>query len=54
MSEPLFEETDLEKQLLNQQCEELREELALKDRDLSVFREEVLKSAEELEEARSR
>ncbi|XP_070776144.1 pericentrin [Enoplosus armatus] len=54
LSEQQFEETDLEKELLNQQCGELREELALKDRDLSVLREEVLKSAEELEEARSR
>uniref|UniRef100_A0A3Q1FSN0 Pericentrin n=1 Tax=Acanthochromis polyacanthus TaxID=80966 RepID=A0A3Q1FSN0_9TELE len=54
MSEQYFEETDLEKELLNQQCGELREELALKDRDLNVLREEVIKSAEELEEARSR
>ncbi|XP_031703854.1 pericentrin [Anarrhichthys ocellatus] len=48
------EETDLEKELLNQQCGELREELLLKDRDLNVLREEVINSAEELEEARSR
>ncbi|XP_068574033.1 pericentrin isoform X2 [Cebidichthys violaceus] len=48
------EETDLEKELLNQQCGELREELVLKDRDLNVLREEVINSAEELEEARSR
>ncbi|XP_026170864.1 pericentrin isoform X4 [Mastacembelus armatus] len=54
LSEQHFEGTDLEKELLNQQCGELREELALKDRDLNVLREEVLKSAEELEEARSR
>ncbi|XP_054861917.1 pericentrin isoform X3 [Amphiprion ocellaris] len=54
MSEQYFEETDLEKELLNQQCGELREELVLKDRDLNVLREEVIKSAEELEEARSR
>ncbi|CAJ1074387.1 pericentrin isoform X4 [Xyrichtys novacula] len=54
LSEQQFEETDLEKELLNQQCGELREELALKDRDLDVLREEVIKSAEELEEARSR
>ncbi|GLD47932.1 A-kinase anchor protein 9-like protein [Lates japonicus] len=54
LSEQHFEETDLEKELLNQQCAELREELALKDRDLDVLREEVIKSAEELEEARSR
>uniref|UniRef100_A0A3Q2P6W8 Pericentrin n=1 Tax=Fundulus heteroclitus TaxID=8078 RepID=A0A3Q2P6W8_FUNHE len=47
-------ETNLEKQLLSQQCWELREELALKERDLGVLREEVLKSSEELEEARSR
>uniref|UniRef100_A0A3Q2FFS1 Pericentrin n=1 Tax=Cyprinodon variegatus TaxID=28743 RepID=A0A3Q2FFS1_CYPVA len=49
-----LEEIDLEKQLLSQQCGELREELALKERDLGVLREEVRKSAEELEEARSR
>ncbi|XP_027130303.1 pericentrin isoform X5 [Larimichthys crocea] len=54
LSEQQFEETDLEKELLNQQCGELREELSLKDRDLNVLREEVIKSAEELEEARSR
>ncbi|KAM6912231.1 pericentrin [Xenentodon cancila] len=54
MSGQQFEETDLEKNLLNQQCGELREELALKERDLSVLREEVIKSAEELEEARDR
>ncbi|KAM3870972.1 pericentrin [Diretmus argenteus] len=33
---------------------DLREQLAVKDRELSVLREEVAKSAEELEEARSR
>ncbi|KAM7376064.1 hypothetical protein PAMP_005812 [Pampus punctatissimus] len=49
ISEQHFEETDLINQL-NQQCEEL----ALKDRDLNVLGEEVIKSAEELEEARSR
>ncbi|CAB1421716.1 unnamed protein product [Pleuronectes platessa] len=54
LSEQQFEETDLGKELLNQQCCELREELALKDRDLNVLREEVNKTAEELEEARSR
>lgn len=54
LSEQQFEETDLEKQLLNQQCGELREELDVKDRDLNVLREEIIKSAEELEEARSR
>ncbi|XP_078134423.1 pericentrin isoform X2 [Sander vitreus] len=54
LSEQQFEETDLEKELLNQQCGELREELVLKDRDLNVLREEVINSAEELEEARSR
>ncbi|XP_076013417.1 pericentrin isoform X2 [Genypterus blacodes] len=53
-SEHHCEDTDLEKELLNQQCAELREELALKDRDLNVLTEEVIKSAEELEEARSR
>ncbi|XP_035529571.1 pericentrin [Morone saxatilis] len=54
LSEQQFEETDLEKELLNQQCGELREELALKDRDLNVLREEIIKTAEELEEARDR
>uniref|UniRef100_A0A3B5M5U7 ELK domain-containing protein n=1 Tax=Xiphophorus couchianus TaxID=32473 RepID=A0A3B5M5U7_9TELE len=52
LSEQQFEKTDLEKQLLSQQCGELHEELAQKERDLGVLREEVLKSAEELEEAR--
>lgn len=51
ISELHLEETD---ELLSQQCVELREELALKDRDLNVLGEEVIKSAEELEEARSR
>ncbi|XP_021163480.2 pericentrin [Fundulus heteroclitus] len=54
VSEPQLEETSLEKQLLSQQCWELREELALKEREVGVLREEVLKSSEELEEARSR
>lgn len=54
LSEQQFEETDLEKELLNQQCGELREELAVKDRQLNVLREEIIKSAEELEEARGR
>lgn len=54
VSEQQFEETDLEKELLSQQCGELREELALKDRDLNVLKEEVIRSAEEVEEARSR
>uniref|UniRef100_UPI0037E7F2AE pericentrin isoform X2 n=1 Tax=Semicossyphus pulcher TaxID=241346 RepID=UPI0037E7F2AE len=54
LSEQQLEVTDLEKDLLNQQCGELREELDLKDRDLNVLREEVIKSAEELGEARSR
>lgn len=54
LSQQQFEETDLEKELLHQQCVELREKLALKDRDLNVLREEVIKSAEDLEEARSR
>ncbi|KAM8917072.1 pericentrin isoform 2-T2 [Spinachia spinachia] len=54
LNEQQFEETDLEKELLNQQCGELREELVLKERDLNVLKEEVLNSAEELEEARSR
>lgn len=38
----------------NSSCELLREELAVKDRELNVLREEVFNSAEELEEARSR
>ncbi|KAK2826427.1 hypothetical protein Q5P01_020641 [Channa striata] len=54
LSEQHYEDTDLEKELLNQQCGELREELALKDRDLNVLMEEVVKGAEDLEEARSR
>ncbi|KAG7229208.1 hypothetical protein INR49_013151 [Caranx melampygus] len=54
LSEQQFEETDLEKELLNQQCGELREELAVKDRDLNVLKEELIRSAEEVEEARSR
>lgn len=54
VSEQQTEDTNLEKELLSQQCEKLREELALKERDLNVLKEEVIKSAEELEEARSR
>ncbi|KAK5886534.1 hypothetical protein CesoFtcFv8_017560 [Champsocephalus esox] len=54
LSEQQFEQTDLEKELLNQQCGELRDELLLKDRDLNVLRQEVINTAEELEEARSR
>lgn len=54
VSEQHYEGTDLEKQLLNQQCVELRQELASKEIDLIVLRDEVIKSAEELEEARSR
>ncbi|RVE57390.1 hypothetical protein OJAV_G00215690 [Oryzias javanicus] len=54
MSQQQFEKTDLEKDLLNQQCLELQEELALKERELGVLKEEVLQSAEELAEARSR
>ncbi|XP_041827485.1 pericentrin isoform X2 [Melanotaenia boesemani] len=54
MSDQQFKETDLEKELLNQQCAELRDELALKERELGVLQEEVIKSAEELDEARDR
>ncbi|XP_061553374.1 pericentrin isoform X3 [Phycodurus eques] len=54
VSDQLFRETDLAKELLNQQCGELRQELSMKDHDLNVLREEVCKTAEELEEARSR
>ncbi|KAJ3613831.1 hypothetical protein NHX12_020077, partial [Muraenolepis orangiensis] len=46
--------SDLAKELLGQQCEELREELDLKERELDVLREEVSKSAVDLEEARNR
>lgn len=48
------EETDLDKVLLNQQCGELRDELAVKERESEVLKEEVIKTADELEEARSR
>lgn len=48
------EETDLEKGLFNQQFGELCEELAVKDRESKVLKEEIIKTAEELEEARSR
>ncbi|XP_019728011.1 pericentrin isoform X3 [Hippocampus comes] len=54
VSEQLFRGTDLTKELLNQQCGELRQELSMKDHDLNVLREEVCKTTEELEEARSR
>ena len=52
--QPAEEPADLAKALLGQQCEELRDELDLKERELDILREEVFKSAEELEEARSR
>lgn len=54
MSEQQFGDAGLGNVLSNQQCEELHEELTLKERELNVLREEVLKSSEELEEARSR
>lgn len=54
LSEQHCEEMDLEKELLTQQCEELREELSVKDREAIVLRAEIMKTAEELEEARSR
>lgn len=54
LSEQHCEEMDLEKELLNQQCEELREELSVKDRETIVLRAEIMKTAEDLEEARSR
>ncbi|KAM9786838.1 pericentrin isoform 2-T2 [Syngnathus typhle] len=47
-------ETDLTKELLNQQCRELRQELSTKDRELNVMRDEVCKTAEEVEEVRNR
>ncbi|KAM9354836.1 pericentrin [Pholidichthys leucotaenia] len=53
-SEQQYEDTDLEKELLIQQCDELRDELTLKERDVNVLREEIMKSTEELEEARNR
>ncbi|KAG7263685.1 hypothetical protein CRUP_035557, partial [Coryphaenoides rupestris] len=48
------EPVDLAKELLGQQCEELRGELDLKEREVDVLRDEVSKSAEDLDEARSR
>lgn len=54
LSEQHLDGTDLEKELLNQQCRELREELDVKERDLNVLREEVIQNEEELEEARNR
>lgn len=54
VSEQQFEETNLEKELLSQQCGDLQEELAFKERDLNLLREEIINSAEELEEARGR
>ncbi|XP_057715000.1 pericentrin isoform X2 [Corythoichthys intestinalis] len=54
VSDQLFRETDLTKELLSQQCGELRQELLMKDHDLNAMREEIRKTAEDLEEARSR
>lgn len=54
LSEQQIEGTDLEKELLSQQCRELREELDVRDRDLNVLRQEVIQNEEELEEARNR
>lgn len=54
VTEQRCEVSDLGKELLIQQCEDLREELALREREQEVLREEVSKSTEELEEARSR
>ncbi|KAM6973041.1 pericentrin [Aplochiton taeniatus] len=48
------EPSDLGKELLIQQCGDLREEMALREREQEVLQEEVRRSAEELEEARSR
>nr|XP_057947420.1 pericentrin isoform X4 [Doryrhamphus excisus] len=53
VSEQRFDGMALE-ELLNQQCGELRQELAMKDHQLNVLRQEVVKTTEELEEARSR
>ncbi|XP_061752105.1 pericentrin isoform X3 [Nerophis ophidion] len=54
VSQQLFDGTDLQKELLYQQCDDLRQELAMKDQHLTVLNEEVIKMAEELKEARSR
>ncbi|XP_029937869.1 pericentrin isoform X2 [Myripristis murdjan] len=54
ISEQPYEDSDLGKELLNQQCVELQEELAIRERELNVLKEEVARTADELEEARSR
>ncbi|XP_052355300.1 pericentrin-like isoform X4 [Oncorhynchus keta] len=46
--------SDLGKQLLIQQCGDLREEVALREREKEVVMEELRRSAEDLEEARAR
>ncbi|XP_055764487.1 A-kinase anchor protein 9-like isoform X2 [Salvelinus fontinalis] len=46
--------SDLGKELLIQQCGDLREEVALREREKEVVMEELRRSAEELEEARAR
>ncbi|XP_034145545.1 pericentrin isoform X3 [Esox lucius] len=48
------EVSDLGKELLIQQCGDLREELALREKEKEVLVEEVKRSAEELEDARAR
>ncbi|XP_041760284.2 pericentrin isoform X1 [Coregonus clupeaformis] len=48
------EVSDLGKELLIQQCGDLREEVALREREKEVVMEELRRSAEELEEARAR
>uniref|UniRef100_A0A4W5KUS0 ELK domain-containing protein n=1 Tax=Hucho hucho TaxID=62062 RepID=A0A4W5KUS0_9TELE len=48
------EVSDLGKELLIQQCGDLREEVALREREKVVVMEELRRSAEELEEARAR
>ncbi|XP_042179861.1 pericentrin-like isoform X7 [Oncorhynchus tshawytscha] len=46
--------SDLGKELLIQQCGDLREEVALREREKEVVMEELRRSAEDLEEARAR
>ncbi|XP_045553644.1 pericentrin isoform X2 [Salmo salar] len=48
------EVSDLGKELLIQQCGDLREEVALREREKELVMEELRRSAEELEEARAR
>ncbi|KAM8833844.1 pericentrin [Synchiropus picturatus] len=54
LSEQPLQELDLEKELLNQQCAELRQEITVKDKDLAALREEVCRITKVLDAARSR